>query len=175
MAQAADSGYAPPSVASPVSFLSLLQVLFALLIVLGAIGLFAWLMRRFVPGQGGAGGLLKVVGGVMVGPKERLVVVEVGDTWLVLGRGREQRHSAAQHAQAAAGGRAATRAERRVPAPAGASAGPRALRAVAMRTPRVAGLILLLAAVAASQQVLAQAALPAVTAAPAPGAVRPSR
>jgi flagellar protein FliO/FliZ len=65
--------------------LSLLQVLFALLVVLGAIGLFAWLMRRFVPGQGGAGGLLRVVGGVMVGPKERLVVVEVGDTWLLLG------------------------------------------------------------------------------------------
>jgi flagellar biogenesis protein FliO len=31
--------------------LSLLQVLFALLIVLAAIGLFAWLMRRFGPGQ----------------------------------------------------------------------------------------------------------------------------
>ena len=80
-ARAADTA---PSVASPVSFLSLLQVLFALLIVLGAIGLFAWLMRRFVPGQTG-GGMLKVVGGVMVGPKERLVVVEVGDTWLLLG------------------------------------------------------------------------------------------
>ena len=53
--------------------------------MLGAIGLFAWLMRRFVPGQGAAGGLLRVVGGVMVGPKERLVVVEVGDTWLLLG------------------------------------------------------------------------------------------
>jgi flagellar protein FliO/FliZ len=75
----------PPAVASPVSVLSLLQVLFALLIVLAAIGLFAWLMRRFGPGQGSAGGLLKVVGGVMVGPKERLVVVEVGETWLLLG------------------------------------------------------------------------------------------
>ncbi len=35
--------------------------------------------------QGAGGGLLKVVGGVMVGPRERLVVVEVGDTWLLLG------------------------------------------------------------------------------------------
>jgi flagellar protein FliO/FliZ len=84
LAQAADSA-APPAVGSPVSLLSLLQVLLALLVVLGAIGLFAWLMRRFVPGQAGAGGLLRVVGGVMVGPKERLVVVEVGDTWLLLG------------------------------------------------------------------------------------------
>jgi len=84
LAQAADSA-APPAVGAPVSLLSLLQVLLALLVVLGAIGLFAWLMRRFVPGQAGAGGLLRVVGGVMVGPKERLVVVEVGDTWLLLG------------------------------------------------------------------------------------------
>ena len=70
---------------SPVSFLSLVQVVLALALVLGAIALFAWLMRRFVPGQAGAGGLLKVIGGVMVGPKERVVVVEVGDTWLLLG------------------------------------------------------------------------------------------
>jgi flagellar protein FliO/FliZ len=70
---------------SPVSFLGLVQVALALALVLGAIVLFAWLMRRFVPGQAGAGGLLKVIGGVMVGPKERVVVVEVGDTWLLLG------------------------------------------------------------------------------------------
>ena len=71
--------------ASPVSLFSLVQVVLALALVLGAIVLFAWLMRRFVPGQAGAGGLLKVIGGVMVGPKERVVVVEVGDTWLLLG------------------------------------------------------------------------------------------
>jgi flagellar protein FliO/FliZ len=58
---------------------------FALLLVLGAIGLFAWFMRRLAPGQASAGGMLKVVGGVMVGPRERLVVVEVKDTWLLLG------------------------------------------------------------------------------------------
>jgi flagellar protein FliO/FliZ len=74
-----------PAAGAPVPVVGLLQVVFALLLVLGAIGLFAWLMRRFVPGQGGAGGALKVVGGVMVGPRERLVVVEVGDTWLLVG------------------------------------------------------------------------------------------
>jgi len=67
------------------SVVSLLQVVFALLLVLGAIGLFAWFMRRLSPGQASAGGMLKVVGGVMVGPRERLVVVEVKDTWLLLG------------------------------------------------------------------------------------------
>ena len=56
-----------------------------LALVFGCLLATPWLMRRFVPGQAGAGGLLRVVGGVMVGPKERLVVVEVGDTWLLLG------------------------------------------------------------------------------------------
>lgn len=75
----------PSLPASPISVLGLVQVVFALLLVLGAIGLFAWLLRRVGAGHGGASGLLKVVGGVMVGPRERLVVVEVGDTWLLLG------------------------------------------------------------------------------------------
>jgi flagellar protein FliO/FliZ len=74
-----------PTVSAPMPVMGLLQVVFALLLVLGAIGVFAWLMRRFVPGHGAGGGVLKVVGGVMVGPRERLVVVEVGDTWLLVG------------------------------------------------------------------------------------------
>jgi flagellar protein FliO/FliZ len=79
---------APPAAATgPGSFFSLLQVVLALLLVLGAIMAFAWFARRIGPGRGAAGGLLKVVGGVMVGPKERLVVVEVGDTWLIVGVG----------------------------------------------------------------------------------------
>jgi flagellar protein FliO/FliZ len=91
--------------ASPVSLFSLAQVVLALALVLGAIVLFAWFMRRFVPGQAGAGGLLKVIGGVMVGPKERVVVVEVGDTWLLLGvaaSGVTLVHSMAKPASAAA-------------------------------------------------------------------------
>jgi flagellar protein FliO/FliZ len=90
--------------ASPVSLFNLVQVVLALVLVLGAIVLFAWLMRRFVPGQAGVGGLLKVIGAVMVGPKERVVVVEVGDTWLLLGvaaSGVTLLHSMAKPASAA--------------------------------------------------------------------------
>lgn len=80
------SSFAAESPAAPSSSVfSLLQVVFALLLVLGAIGLFAWALRRFAPGPAGAGGVLRVIGGVMVGPRERLVVVEVQDTWLLLG------------------------------------------------------------------------------------------
>jgi len=71
----------PPS---PVTFSGLLQVLLGLALVVAAIVATGWLLRRIGPSQS-AGGLLRVVGGVMVGPRERLVVVEVGEQWLVLG------------------------------------------------------------------------------------------
>lgn len=67
------------------TFGTLAQVVFGLAVVMGAIALTAWLARRYMPAVRGVGGLVKVVSGVMVGPKERVVVVEVGDTWLVLG------------------------------------------------------------------------------------------
>ncbi|TCV90771.1 flagellar biosynthetic protein FliO [Sulfurirhabdus autotrophica] len=63
----------------------MLQVLFGLIIVLAAIAGTAWLLRRIGPGQSSAGGMLKLVGGMMVSPKERVVLVEIGETWLLLG------------------------------------------------------------------------------------------
>jgi len=62
-----------------------LQVVVALGLVLGAIAAFAWFLRRLTPGSIGTRGVLRIVGGAMVGPKERVVLVEVGDTWLLLG------------------------------------------------------------------------------------------
>lgn len=71
------------SPATPI--VSLLQVLLGLGLVLAAIAGTAWLLRRFTPGRIAASGSLRVVGGVAVGPKERVVLVDVGDTRLVLG------------------------------------------------------------------------------------------
>jgi flagellar protein FliO/FliZ len=65
--------------------LSLLQVVIALGIVLLAIVACAWVLRRLSPGNLGGRGLLRIVGAVMVGPKERVVLLELGDTWLLLG------------------------------------------------------------------------------------------
>jgi flagellar protein FliO/FliZ len=76
---------APQLPPSPLSLGGLLQVLLGLAIVLAAVAGTAWLLRRFGPGQSGAGGVARIVGGLMVGPKERLVVVEIEDNWLVLG------------------------------------------------------------------------------------------
>jgi flagellar protein FliO/FliZ len=86
MALAADAQGGSASVApSPVSAGGLFQMLFALLVVLAAIFALAWLLKRFGPTQMGPGGAMKVLGGVSVGPRERLVLVEVGETWLIVG------------------------------------------------------------------------------------------
>jgi len=45
----------------------------------------AWFARRFGMQAKGPRGVVKIVGGVMLTQKERVVVVEVAGTWLVLG------------------------------------------------------------------------------------------
>lgn len=77
-----------PATALPPSAVSLggaLQVLLGLVVVLGTVAAAAWLLKRLAPGQVSAGGAIRLIGGIAVGPKERVVVVEVGDTWLVVG------------------------------------------------------------------------------------------
>lgn len=64
---------------------SLLQGLFGLLIVLGLLYAFLMLLRRFTGPNQGMQGVVRIVGGVMLSPRERLVMVEVRDTWLLLG------------------------------------------------------------------------------------------
>ena len=78
---------AGPAASQPPTVLSggaMFQVVLALLLVLGAIYLVFWLLRRINP-AGNAGGVLKVIGGVMVGPRERVVIVEMGESWMLLG------------------------------------------------------------------------------------------
>ncbi len=44
-----------------------------------------YLLKRISAPRGAAAGLLRVIAGTAVGPRERVVLVEIGDTWLVLG------------------------------------------------------------------------------------------
>ncbi len=66
--------------------------LFALVLVVGLIIALAWLARR-IPGLGGALGgahgnpALRIVGSLALAPRERVIVVAVGDTQLLLGVG----------------------------------------------------------------------------------------
>ena len=64
---------------------SLLQVSLGLGLVLAMVVGAAWLARRLGVTPGQSDGLVKVRGGAAVGQRERVVVVEVEDTWLVLG------------------------------------------------------------------------------------------
>ncbi len=58
--------------------------------MLAAIVLVAWLLKRVNATQLGAGNQLKVLGSVALGQRERIVLVEVRDTWLVVGVGPGQ-------------------------------------------------------------------------------------
>jgi len=73
---------APPAA---VSSGSVMQIIFSLLLVLAAVALVAWIMKRINLPQHGAASLLKIISGAAVGPRERVVLLEVNDTWLVLG------------------------------------------------------------------------------------------
>ena len=64
---------------------SLLQMMAGLAVVLGAIAASAWFARRMGAGSGGNARLLKIVSALPVGAKERVVIVEVGTQWMVLG------------------------------------------------------------------------------------------
>jgi flagellar protein FliO/FliZ len=64
---------------------SVAQVVVGLGVVLALLAGSLWLLKRMTAPRGVAAGFLKVVTAAAVGPRERVVVVEVGDVWLVLG------------------------------------------------------------------------------------------
>ena len=63
----------------------MLQVLLGLAVVLGMVFAAAWVMRRFNPGISTGGNALRIVAGTAVGNRERVLLLEVNDTWLVVG------------------------------------------------------------------------------------------
>jgi flagellar protein FliO/FliZ len=86
MASAADE---KPAVAATLTDTSvsanLLQTTFGLFIVLALIAAVAWLFKRFGSYQAGVQGKMKIVGGVSLGARERVVLLQVGDSQLLLG------------------------------------------------------------------------------------------
>jgi len=64
---------------------SLLQVFIGLVAVLLLIAGTAWVAKRLGVTRGGSSSLLQVVASASVGTRERVVVVEVGESWLVVG------------------------------------------------------------------------------------------
>ncbi|HYS68574.1 MAG TPA: flagellar biosynthetic protein FliO [Paraburkholderia sp.] len=64
---------------------AVLQTIVGLLVVIGLVFGCAWLARRLGLQPANRGGLVKTIGGASLGGKERVAVVEIGATWLVLG------------------------------------------------------------------------------------------
>lgn len=78
---------AKPPVAAPAPDFggSLLQLSLSLAAVVAMIFGTLWLLKKLTQQRSSATGLMRVVAGTAVGARERVVIVEVGSTWLVLG------------------------------------------------------------------------------------------
>jgi flagellar protein FliO/FliZ len=64
----------------------LLQTTLGLLFVLGLLFALMWLLKRMgIGNHQRRGGFYKVLATSALGPREKIVLVEIGDTWLVLG------------------------------------------------------------------------------------------
>ena len=64
---------------------SLMQTTFALLLVLALLAALAWFLKRYGPKAAGGSANLRMVGALNLGGRERILVVEVGDQWIVVG------------------------------------------------------------------------------------------
>ncbi|WP_426417582.1 flagellar biosynthetic protein FliO [Aestuariirhabdus sp. LZHN29] len=64
---------------------SLMQVAGGLLLVVAIIFVISWLMRRVNGVNTGHGGKMKVLAGIALGARDRLVLVQVGDKQILLG------------------------------------------------------------------------------------------
>jgi flagellar protein FliO/FliZ len=53
--------------------------------VLGVLGGLAWFLKRYGPKAMGGSANLRVVGSLNLGGRERLLVVEIGNQWIVVG------------------------------------------------------------------------------------------
>lgn len=65
---------------------AMLQMLLALTFIIALLFLGAFLLRRLNGGKAfGITGPMRIVGGLMISPRERIVLLEVGETWIVVG------------------------------------------------------------------------------------------
>jgi len=76
---------AAEAVAHPSPTGGLLKMMLGLMLVLGVMAGVAYLVRRMLPGAGHQQSNIHVVGSASVGTRERVVVLEVGGRWLVVG------------------------------------------------------------------------------------------
>ncbi len=71
----------------PIEGPSFMPMVLALLLVLGLIAAAVWVMRRAGIAPRGSSAALKLVTQLPLGPRERVVIVEAGERWFLLGVG----------------------------------------------------------------------------------------
>lgn len=81
---AASSAHAAEQ-AGPGPASSLFQVLLGLIVVLGLLAGTAWFIRRLGLARPSSASAVRIIGGASVGTRERIVLVEVADQWIVVG------------------------------------------------------------------------------------------
>jgi len=79
------AAHAGEAVQPGVSSGTYLQAGFALALIVALLAATAWLARKVSGGKGFGQAGMKVIGGVALGPRERIVLLEVGNDWLVIG------------------------------------------------------------------------------------------
>ena len=62
-----------------------LKMVLGLAVVLAIMALISWGVKHMLPGGASAQSAVRIVGGVSVGSRERVVVLEVADRWIVVG------------------------------------------------------------------------------------------
>ena len=80
VAEATAQVVAPPTMSG-----NLVQMLLGLVGILALLVGSLWLLKKLTVQRGAAAGLMRIVAVTPVGGRERVVIVEVGTTWLVLG------------------------------------------------------------------------------------------
>ena len=78
-------GAAPVALVNPLSVSAVVQTILGLMVVVAVIVAVAWLLRRVSQMQAGVQGALKVVAGLSLGARERVVLMQVGEKQLLLG------------------------------------------------------------------------------------------
>lgn len=84
-AENSESVNAAKSLSSPVTTSTLLETLFGLLVVLASIALVAWLLRRTNRFTSSANGQMRIIAGLSLGPRERALLLQVGEQQILVG------------------------------------------------------------------------------------------
>jgi len=86
LAGATSFAQAPALEAPGASTAAIVQMVLGLALIIAILFLGAYLLRKLNGGRSfGSSGPLRVVGGLMIGARERIVLLEVGESWIVVG------------------------------------------------------------------------------------------